>query len=90
LGKTIIEGNEAAIYSDKVAEPVAVQYAWADNPECNLIHSDGLPAIPFRTDDWKGITQNKIKVQQHYNNSNFRLLIKEVLKCLNECMLLHK
>ena len=45
------------VYSDKVPEPKAVRYAWADNPECNLINSEGLPAIHFRTDDWKGITQ---------------------------------
>jgi sialate O-acetylesterase len=49
--------NEVRVYSDKVAKPVAVRYAWADNPECNLINSEGLPAGPFRTDDWKGITQ---------------------------------
>lgn len=31
--------------------------AWADNPVCNLINSEGLPAVPFRTDDWKELTQ---------------------------------
>jgi len=56
--KAVIEGNEVVVYSDEVAEPVAVRYAWADNPECNLINSEGLPAVPFRTDDWKGITQS--------------------------------
>lgn len=55
--KATIEGNEVIVYADKVAEPVAVRYAWADNPECNLVNSEGLPATPFRTDDWKGITQ---------------------------------
>jgi sialate O-acetylesterase len=55
--KAIIEGSEVVIYSDKVTEPIAVRYAWADNPECNLINSEGLPAVPFRTDEWKGITQ---------------------------------
>jgi len=54
--KAIITGSEVIVYSDKVAEPVAVRYAWADNPECNLINSESLPAIPFRTDDWKGLT----------------------------------
>jgi sialate O-acetylesterase len=53
----IFTGNEVIVYSDKVAEPVAVRYAWADNPECNLINSENLPAIPFRTDNWKGLTQ---------------------------------
>ncbi|MCU7552109.1 sialate O-acetylesterase [Chitinophagaceae bacterium LB-8] len=55
--KAIIEGNEVVVYSDIVADPVAVRYAWADNPACNLVNAEGLPAIPFRTDDWKGITQ---------------------------------
>ena len=55
--KAVIEGNEVIVSCDKVAEPIAVRYAWADNPECNLINSEGLPAVPFRTDDWKGITQ---------------------------------
>jgi sialate O-acetylesterase len=55
--KAIIEGNQVIVYSDNVAEPVAVRYAWADNPECNLVNSEKLPAIPFRTDKWKGITE---------------------------------
>jgi sialate O-acetylesterase len=29
-----------------------VRYAWADNPICNLVNAEGLPASPFRTDDW--------------------------------------
>lgn len=55
--KAMIEGDEVIVYSDQVAQPVAVRYAWADNPECNLINSEGLPAVPFRTDHWNGITQ---------------------------------
>ena len=55
--KAIIEGDHVILSSDKVAEPVAVRYAWADNPDCNLVNSEKLPAIPFRTDEWKGITQ---------------------------------
>ncbi|HET7732730.1 MAG TPA: sialate O-acetylesterase [Paludibacter sp.] len=55
--KAKIEGDKVVVYSDKVSKPVAVRYAWADNPVCNLINSEGLPAVPFRTDDWKGITQ---------------------------------
>ncbi len=49
--------DELIIKSDKVANPVAVRYAWSDNPDCNLINAEGFPAIPFRTDSWKGITQ---------------------------------
>jgi sialate O-acetylesterase len=52
-----IEGNEVIVSSDKVLNPVAVRYAWADNPVCNLINKEGLPAVPFRTDQWKGITE---------------------------------
>ncbi|OIR01156.1 glycosyl hydrolases family 2, sugar binding domain [mine drainage metagenome] len=52
-----IEGNEVLVYSDKVPNPMAVRYAWADNPVCNLTNKKGLPTIPFRTDSWRGITQ---------------------------------
>ena len=55
--KAVIEGNEVVVYYDKVAEPIAVRYAWADNPDCNLINSEDLPAVPFRTDEWNGITK---------------------------------
>jgi sialate O-acetylesterase len=52
-----IEGNKVIVSSDQVNAPVAVRYAWADNPVCNLVNKEGLPAIPFRTDTWKGITE---------------------------------
>ena len=55
--KAVIEGKEIVVYANEVPYPVALRYAWADNPECNLINSAGLPAIPFRTDNWRGITQ---------------------------------
>ena len=54
-----IEGDTVVVYSDKVAEPVAVRYAWADNPVCNLYNKESLPASSFRTDDWPGITLHK-------------------------------
>ncbi len=47
-----IEGDTVVVWSDEVDEPVAVRYAWADNPACNLYNDAGLPAVPFRTDDW--------------------------------------
>ena len=47
-----IEGDTVVVSSRDVAKPVAVRYAWADNPACNLYNKDGLPAPPFRTDDW--------------------------------------
>jgi len=51
-----IEGNKVVVWSDAVKEPMAVRYAWANNPVCNLYNAAGLPASPFRTDNWKGIT----------------------------------
>ena len=47
-----IDDDKVVVRSGKVAKPVAVRYAWADAPECNLYNKDGLPASPFRTDDW--------------------------------------
>jgi len=44
------------VSSSAVPKPVAVRYAWGDSPRCNLFNKDGLPASPFRTDDWQGIT----------------------------------
>ena len=51
-----IDGHGVVAWSDQVSRPVAVRYGWADNPECNLYNKDGLPASPFRTDGWPGIT----------------------------------
>ena len=47
-----ITGDKVIVSSDEVGKIAAVRYAWADNPECNLYNSEGLPAVPFRTDDW--------------------------------------
>jgi sialate O-acetylesterase len=50
--------NTVEVYSDEVKNPVAVRFAWANNPdELNLYNNEGLPANPFRTDDWPGITK---------------------------------
>jgi sialate O-acetylesterase len=42
-----IEGDTVVVWSDKIPEPAAVRYAWADNPTCNLYNGAGLPASPF-------------------------------------------
>jgi sialate O-acetylesterase len=47
-----IQGDQVVVASPEVKSPVAVRYAWADNPECNLFNGAGLPASPFRTDAW--------------------------------------
>jgi sialate O-acetylesterase len=48
----IIEGDEVFVSSPEVKRPAAVRYAWADNPAANLYNRAGLPASPFRTDDF--------------------------------------
>ncbi len=47
-----IDGNNVIVWSNEVPSPVAVRYAWANNPTCNLSNGSGLPASPFRTDDF--------------------------------------
>jgi len=54
-----IKGDEVIVWSSKIKNPVAVRYAWAANPVCNLYNGADLPASPFRTDDWKGVTYGK-------------------------------
>jgi sialate O-acetylesterase len=49
-----IEGDTIVVSSLDVKTPVAVRYAWASSPDCNLYNKEGLPASPFRTDDWPG------------------------------------
>jgi sialate O-acetylesterase len=52
----IVDQDTVEVWSDEVSDPVAVRYAWADNPACNLSSREGLPVTPFRTDDWPGVT----------------------------------
>ena len=48
-----IEGETVVVSSPEVTSPVAARYAWENFPRCNLYNGAGLPASPFRTDDWK-------------------------------------
>ncbi len=50
---SIVGANEVTVSSPDVTAPIAVRYAWANNPVCNLYSSDKLPVTPFRTDDFK-------------------------------------
>jgi sialate O-acetylesterase len=53
----VIDGASVVVSSAAVPKPVAVRYAWENNPEgCNLYNQEGLPASPFRTDEWPAIT----------------------------------
>lgn len=57
-GKILPDGK-IEVSSDKVPNPVAVRYGWANNPVVNMFSkASGLPLNPFRTDDWPGVTIN--------------------------------
>jgi sialate O-acetylesterase len=58
--KAEIKGKRVILYSSDVSKPVAVRYGWMKFPTCNLYNKEGLPATPFRTDDWPGVTQSKV------------------------------
>ncbi len=58
--KAVIEGKTVVVSSPAVPSPVAVRYAWADDPICNLYNKAGLPASPFRTDTWDGVTKGRV------------------------------
>ena len=48
----ITDDNKVEVSAEEVPFPVAVRYAWADNPDASLYNKEALPAVPFRTDDW--------------------------------------
>ncbi len=59
-----IDGDQIIVWNEQIDQPVAVRYAWANHPvECNLYNMAGekpyLPASPFRTDNWPGITSGR-------------------------------
>jgi sialate O-acetylesterase len=48
-----IDSDTVVVSHPEITQPAAVRYAWADNPDCNLGSREGLPAAPFRADDWQ-------------------------------------
>ena len=56
----IVGTNQVEVWSGEISNPVAVRYAWANNPDCSMFSRDGLPMTPFRTDDWPGVTIDKV------------------------------
>lgn len=50
--QAVIEGNRVIVQCEQVKNPVAVRYGWGNNPDVNIYNKAGLPADPFRTDDW--------------------------------------
>ncbi|TAG31962.1 MAG: hypothetical protein EAZ35_02615 [Sphingobacteriia bacterium] len=63
----IVGANKLVVFNKTVPAPVAVRYAWADDAgAANLFNKAGFPALPFRTDNWKGITE-MIKYEMAFN-----------------------
>ena len=58
-----IVGSEVVLSSSRVRKPVAARYGWANDPKCNLYNKSGLPAPPFRSDDWTVSTQGEIRTE---------------------------
>jgi sialate O-acetylesterase len=54
-----IDGDAVVVSSDRVATPEAVRFAWRDDATPNFANKEGLPASPFRTDSWKGVTEGR-------------------------------
>ena len=54
--EAVIDGDSVVVSSGAVDKPAAVRYGWLNCPVCNLFNKEGLPASPFRTDDWPCIT----------------------------------
>ncbi|MGZ4000578.1 MAG: sialate O-acetylesterase, partial [Mucilaginibacter sp.] len=55
-----ISGNQVKVWCNQVRQPIAVRYAWTNAPvEANLFNKQGYPVGPFRSDDWKGVTEPK-------------------------------
>ncbi|MCB1231718.1 MAG: sialate O-acetylesterase [Verrucomicrobiae bacterium] len=79
-----IDGKDSVIVrSGAVADPVAVRYAWASNPEgANLVNSEGLPASVFRTDDWDDVADSAA-IEFQKNTEERRALAIEI-KTLKE------
>lgn len=57
--EAMIDGKTVVVSSKNVAQPVAVRFAWREDAIPNFVNAEGLPAAPFRTDTWKGVTEPK-------------------------------
>jgi sialate O-acetylesterase len=57
--KAIIDGNTIVVSAPEIKNPVAVRFGWENIPMHNLFNKEGLPASPFRTDDWPEKTFGK-------------------------------
>lgn len=57
----IVDADTVEVFHPNVKNPIAVRYAWADNPVANVQNKEGLPLTPFRTDHFPGVTINNVK-----------------------------
>ncbi|WP_437186125.1 sialate O-acetylesterase [Planctomicrobium sp. SH668] len=58
----IVSENTVELTASGIEKPVAVRYNWAENPQGNLYNETYLPAHPFRSDDWMGVTADNVRV----------------------------
>lgn len=65
----VVGNDKVEVSNPEVPAPIAVRYAWADNPVCNLFSDDGLPVTPFRTDDFAMTTKPKPPVAPAANQA---------------------
>lgn len=55
-----VEGNKVIVTApESIGTPTAIRYGWAGDPETSLYNAAALPMVPFRTDDWPGVTAGK-------------------------------
>lgn len=59
--RAVIEGESVRAGAPEVAEPVAVRYAWSNDPRVNVYNEAGFPVHPFRSDDWPGVTDGRLE-----------------------------
>jgi sialate O-acetylesterase len=50
--EAVIDGDSVVAWNERIEHPVAVRYAWNNQPQVNLYNRESLPAVPFRTDQW--------------------------------------
>jgi sialate O-acetylesterase len=62
----VADGCKVIVSADSVITPIAVRYAWQDNPDADLFGINGLPVAPFRTDDWQGLSFGKTRLNSAY------------------------
>ena len=67
--RVFIYKDRVEVSHEKMSTPVAVRYGWANDPDCNLVNAEGLPASPFRTDRWKiAVPNQKNKIKNNTKN----------------------